>query len=318
MAACSILIPTYGRADALRKCLLALDQQTLPPDEIIAVWQEKDLITRDALQQMQSQLRVPLRIVHNPRRGVVPAENAALDAATGDIILLIDDDAVALPDFVERHLAHYRDPAVGAVGGPAINHRPDGSTFPTRDAQPIGKITWAGRLIGNMYDHPHDWRSRAPIDVDHLVGYNMSIRRSAFDRFESRLKPYWQMFELDACLQARQRGFRVVFDFGIVVDHFPTNAAYAGGRDGDLDVKIYNAAYNHALILAKHRGGLFQRAAQNAWAYGIGTVSMPGVAGALVGMIRYGRPARELRILWRTWKSRRSAGRKLAKSGGDR
>ena len=72
---------------------------------------------------------------------------------------------------------------------------------------------------------------RKPEAVDHLVGYNMSLRRAAFDRFEEALRPYWQMFELDACLQVRRRGFRVMFDFGNVVEHHPTNTAYVGGRD---------------------------------------------------------------------------------------
>ena len=35
-----------------------------------------------------------------------------------------------------------------------------------------------------------------------------------------------------------------MFDYGNVVDHFPTNTAFIGGRDGDLQVKIYNPAYN--------------------------------------------------------------------------
>jgi glycosyltransferase involved in cell wall biosynthesis len=300
----SILIPSFGRPDALRKCLAALDRQTTPADEIIVVWQANDHPTRDAAQSVRS-----VRAIHSETRGVVPAENAALDASSGEVILLIDDDAIAPPDWVQRHLKHYEDPSVGAVGGPATNFHPDGTIFPARSVEPVGKLSWSGRTHGNMHDHPPEWRRRAPEQVDHLVGYNMSLRRSAFDRFEENLRPYWQMFEMDACLQAKSRGFRVLFDFANVVEHHPTNTAYVSGRGGDLQIKVYNAAYNHSYILAKHRRSALHGIAQRANAFGVGTMNSPGLLAATLGSMRYGHPARELSIMWKTWKCRRAAER---------
>ena len=42
--------------------------------------------------------------------------------------------------------------------------------------------------------------------LDALVGYNMSLRRTAFDRFEATLRPYWNLFEVDACFQVKEIG----------------------------------------------------------------------------------------------------------------
>jgi hypothetical protein len=137
----------------------------------------------------------------------------------------------------------------------------------------------------------------------------MSLRRSAFDRFEESLRPYWQMFELEACLQARSRGLRVLFDFANVVEHYPTNTAYAAGRDGDLSLKVYNAAYNHSYILAKHRRSMLQGIAQRAWGFGVGSMNSPGLLASVVATTRYGHAGREARILWKTWKSRWEAER---------
>ena len=80
------------------------------------------------------------------------------------------------------------------MGGSANNHNPDGSLFPKRKIKPIGKLTWYGRVYGNMYDQTEEWATFSPIQVTHLVGYNLSLRRSAFTCFENKLKPYWQMF----------------------------------------------------------------------------------------------------------------------------
>ena len=297
----SVLIPSFRRPRQLEDCLRALAAQARPPDEVIVVWQGDDTPTRDAAEALQAALPCPLRILHAAEPGVVPAENLALEHAVGEVVLLIDDDAVAPPDWVGRHLAHYDDPRVGAVGGPAVNHDPDGTPFPRRAVEPTGRLTWFGRALGNMYDHVDDWRGRPTREVDHLVGYNMSLRRSAFGRFEGRLRPYWQGFEMDACLQAGARGFRVLLDFANVVDHHPTNTAYVGSRGGDLRIKIDNAAYNRAFILAKH-----SRPALRPWRLlyllGVGSTSVPGLVALPVSARRYGRPARELGLLLRAWR----------------
>jgi hypothetical protein len=128
----------------------------------------------------------------------------------------------------------------------------------------------------------------------------MSLRRTAFDQFEDNLKPYWQFFELEACLQVKARGRRVLVDFGNVVQHHPTNSAYTGGRDGDLRVKVYNAAYNHSFILAKH-SALLLRPFRLLYLLLVGSVGSPGVAAYFVAVRRHGHPIREAAILGRTW-----------------
>jgi glycosyltransferase involved in cell wall biosynthesis len=272
----------------------------VPPDEIVVVWQGNDHPTERAARRIEPALPCRLIVRHSAEKGVVPAENTALEAASGELVLLIDDDATAPPQWLASHLRHYGDPAVGAVGGPANNFYPDGTPFPKRAAEPTGRLTWFGRSIGNMHDHIDDWQARPPAEVDHLVGYNLSLRRAAFDRFESGLKPYWQMFEAEACLQAKARGFKVIFDFANVVEHFPTNSVYAPGRDGDLRLKVYHSGYNHAYILSKYSDG-FLRPLRLMYLLSFGSVTSPGLLASAVALRRYGKPLREMQILWKSW-----------------
>jgi glycosyltransferase involved in cell wall biosynthesis len=241
-------------------------------------------------------------VIHHPHVEIVPAENKALEIATGEIILLIDDDAVAPPNWLERHLSFYTAANVGAVGGPAANFFPDGTPYEKRAMEPVGKLTRYGRAFGNLHNHIPEWSSRPPQSADSLVGYNMSLRRKAFDRFEARLKPYWQFFELDACLQVSANAYHVLVDFANVVEHYPTNPAYAPGRDGDLDIKVFNAAYNYAFVLAKHTGRHL-RFLRLLYLLTVGTVGAPGLAAFFVALRRYGNPVREARILIKTWHS---------------
>src|SRR3954454_14594747 len=102
--ASSVLIPSYRRPGALQACLAGLAAQRVPPGEVIVVWQADDAETREAAEQCRAALPCPLVVLHCPEPGVVPAENRALEAATGEVLLLIDDDAIAPADWVARHL----------------------------------------------------------------------------------------------------------------------------------------------------------------------------------------------------------------------
>lgn len=292
----SVLIPSYRRPETLRRCLEALAAQDTLPNEVIVVWQGDDTPTRDRAEQIRGSLPFTFHVLHSPEKGVVVSENRALDAATGQIILLIDDDAIAPPHWIRSHLKHYADPAVGAVGGPADNFYADGGGPRRRAREPVGRLTWYGNVVGNMYDQDESWRARPPRQVDHLVGYNLSLRRSAFDRFEQALRPYWNLFELDACLQVAAHGFRVLFDFALVVEHHPTNTAYSGGRDGDLALKVVNPSYNQAYILSR-----WSRPWLRPWRllYLLlgGYPQRPGLLLVPLAVWRFGRPGRELRLL---------------------
>lgn len=297
----SVLIPSFRRPNTLKKCLLSLAAQTQKPDEVIVVWQADDTTTREVAEELIKTLPYCLRVLHHIEGGIVPAENRALEVATGHVILLIDDDAIAPPDWIARHLSFYADPQVGAVGGPGISFNPDGTPFPRRAVEPVSKLTWYGRHFGNLYDHVQKWSSRPPQDGDSLVGYNMSLRREAFNWFESRLKPYWQFFELDACLQAKDHGYRVRVDFANIIEHHPTNTAYTSGREGDLTTKVYHLAFNYSFVLSKH-SRWWLRPWRLCYLLGVGTVESPGLLASFVAVKRYGHLLREVAILRTTWR----------------
>ena len=292
----SVLVPSYRRPQCLLRCMEALAVQTTLPGEVLVVWQADDSPTREVAEKLIPRMPFTLRVLHNPEAGIVPSENLALDQAHGAIILLIDDDAVAPPDWIARHVRFYSDDTIGAVGGVIGNFRPDGAPFPVRHTEPHGTITWFGKLNGNLYDHPVEWRGRQPRNVSHLAGGNMSMRRKSFHRFEGHLLPYWQLFEADACLQVKQRGYRVYLDFGNVVSHYPTNWVYDGTREGDLERKVFHGAFNHAFILAKH-SVWWLRPFRLAYLLLVGSLIAPGFLAFFAAVLRYGKPAREARVL---------------------
>ena len=310
----SVLVVSWKRPELLERLIRSLWQQIRLPTEIVVCWQSDDLPTCVKLDQLRScpTIPCPLVIVHLAENGIVPAENLALESSAGDLILMIDDDAIAPPDWVDRIVSfHDSHPLCGAFGGPADCWTAIGQRLPINPRKPVAGLSWLGRITTNLHDQPVEWRLQPPHRVDHLVGYNLSLKRSAFDRFEDRLKPYWQLFELDACLTASSRGFEIWFDPDLVVEHRVgySTGVYAPGREGDWTIRFENSSYNQALVLSKHTKVFWKR--QLRWLYLIfvGTSSTPGPLLIPLTIYMHGRVLREIRLSftcsvskWRGWR----------------
>lgn len=108
-----------------------------------------------------------LQNVHE--RGLSGARNTGVDAARGDVIAFLDDDAVAEPGWARSLMHHYLDSRVAGVGGYASPVWPDG-----RPAWMPREFDW---VVGCSYaGQPTEL---AP--VRNPLGCNMSLRRSVFD-----------------------------------------------------------------------------------------------------------------------------------------
>jgi glycosyltransferase involved in cell wall biosynthesis len=117
----SVVIPTFNRAQLLKKNLGALLEQSLDKNlfEIIIV----DDGSNDGTPQMLAELcsRAPnrLRTYSQKNKLAGSARNLGILKARGAIILLIDDDITVGPTLLEKHLAlHQKNPEleVGILG----------------------------------------------------------------------------------------------------------------------------------------------------------------------------------------------------------
>ena len=297
----SVLIVSWQRPELLERVIRSLWKQTRLPTEIIVCWQANDIQTSLKLDSLRAcPMPCPLVVVHLEENGIVPAENLALEASCGDLILLIDDDAIAPPDWVERIVSfHESNPLCGAFGGPADCWTAAGQRLPINPRRPVAGLSWLGRITTNLHDQPMEWRLLPPEQVDHLVGYNLSLKRNAFDRFEDRLKPYWQLFELDACLTASSRGFEIWFDPDLVVEHRVgySTGAYAPGREGDWSIRFENGSFNHAFVLSKHTKGFCKRLLRKLYLFAVGTTNTPGPLLLPLTIYRHGHAFREVRLM---------------------
>ena len=205
---------TQDRWSQLKKSVASVEAQTSPPIEIIVCIDHNAALLRTseryfvrrtagcghASGSSGEQVQRPPRV----------AADTAAEFASGEVLAFLDDDAAAAADWLDLLVAPYDDERTGAVGG---------APLPVFEA---GRPRW--------FPHEFDWvfgcayrglpLARAP--VSHLIGANMSARRSALlevGGFHSD-----DHDDMDMCHRIAYARHEVVYEPGAVVYHFvPTS-----------------------------------------------------------------------------------------------
>ena len=117
----AVLIPTINNADELNIVLERLSQQTYPHFDIVISDSKSKDHTKEVCEKWGAIW------IEDPSRNRADACNYALQQIDYDLILFTDDDTIPPLDWVEKLVRWFKDPNVGAVGGP--NFAPDEDPF---------------------------------------------------------------------------------------------------------------------------------------------------------------------------------------------
>jgi GT2 family glycosyltransferase len=273
----SVVIPTFRRPTALRRCLDALERQDTAADEILVVARRDDAESRRSVDDRVGGLvRVVLIDVPQGRPGFVAALNAGVGASRGAIVCLTDDDAEPRPDWLSRILATFDgDVSVGAVGGRDWLYE-DGRLDEGSESV-VGTVTWWGRTVGR-----HHLGVGPPRDVSILKGVNLSVRGDLIRAvgFDRRLlgRATEHHSELGLCLRLRRMGYRVVYDPAIAVDHRLQPRAVDGREFGPRALR--DSVHNETLALLEFLPPI-GKAAHLFWTIALGTRGAPGFGQSL-------------------------------------
>lgn len=269
----AVVVPTYRRPGSLRRCLYAVACQERSPDQLIVVVRAGDQQTDTVLGGCGHDVRR----VEVTRPGVVAALEAGVAASDAEIIAFTDDDAAPRRDWLRRIEEHFVASAeIGGVGGRDWCWFEDGLLQGAQSD--VGRVQWFGRMTSG-----HHVGVGPPRDVDVLKGVNMAYRRRLLEEigFDRRLLGDGAQvhFELALGLNANRRGWRLVFDPAVAVDHYPDDRVGEDQRLTPSPRAITDAIHNETLAILEHLAP-WQRLVFGAWAVGIGTRSTPGVLAA--------------------------------------
>lgn len=196
----SVVIPTFNRAPILAKCIQALCRQTCAPGQLEILVSDDGSSDDTAAQvaRLAAESPLPIRYLHQANAGANRARNQAIATARGSILLLINDDTIAVPGMVLEHLqahAHHPDDRVAVLGRMTV--APD--LPPSRLAPLHLDLAFAGLRDGEVLD----WKS--------FFTCNVSVKKSLLQRggvFEERIR-YHE--DLELALRLSAHGLRIVY-----------------------------------------------------------------------------------------------------------
>jgi glycosyltransferase involved in cell wall biosynthesis len=151
------------------------DELSLSIDSVLAQSHtaKEIIVVVDYNAALETRLRaraLKIQIVANrDKQGLSGARNTGVEEATGEVVVFLDDDAWADPDWLKHMLAAYDSPDVAGVGGAIepIWPRSRPAFFPP-------EFDW---VIGCTYSG----MQHKPGHVRNLIGANMSLRRGVLD-----------------------------------------------------------------------------------------------------------------------------------------
>jgi cellulose synthase/poly-beta-1,6-N-acetylglucosamine synthase-like glycosyltransferase len=165
IAMISVVIPAYNEENAIEACLEALMQQnTSQSFEII-------LVNNNSTDSMVKKAKVyadrlPLKIVHETKKGRGAARKKGFDTAAGNIILSTDADTIIPPHWIETMTAHLADGDIIAVTG-------------------TGKITDRQKVLNALFNFCQPLSMRVyRLTFGHywLSGFNFAITKDAYHK----------------------------------------------------------------------------------------------------------------------------------------
>jgi GT2 family glycosyltransferase len=272
----AVLVPTYRRPECLERCITALLSQTHRPNRTVIVARTEDHPTVTELDRLRS-LGLLFETALTSTPGKSEAIRAGLTLCRENVVAMVDDDAVATPEWLERLVSQYQQ-GVGGVGGRDLITGTNGAGA----LQPVvGRVTWYGRSVGN-----HHLGGGPARDVDVLKGVNTSFRRELWV-IDPGIRGVGAQpnLEIAMCLRARRLGWRLIYDPQAVVLHSPATRYDGGGRGFDSLDFLHDGSFNMAYAYARNLSWL-RLTASATYLFAIGSRGEPGILFALRSLLR--------------------------------
>lgn len=247
----AVVIPTFNARELLADALASLERQTLRPQVVVV-----DNASSDGTADLVRRAHPAVRLVRLPRNvGFGRAVNAgAAVVGEADALVLVNNDTVCEPDFVERLVAPLANPRVGMVAGVLVQasdpRRVDSAGIELDSTLRSWDIWW-NRPVATIADAP------PPVGP---CGGAAAYRLEAFGAvggFDEAFFAYWE--DVDLALRLRLAGWSCVR-----VDEARALHAHAATLGSASPAQRRLEAFGRGFVLERYgvvRGGLRARLA---------------------------------------------------------
>ncbi len=227
---CSIVIPVYNRAAFTRGCLLAIERSVPAelPHEIIVVDNGSVDQTPEILRRWSESRRNGRFFSMGANRGFARACNQGARLARGEFIVLLNNDTLPTPGWLERMAeCAVQEPGAGVVGSKLL--------FPDGRIQHVGVVFDGRRNPRHIYRGLPSSIEPASKSREYqaVTGACLLIGKQLYASLNGLDESYQNSYEdVDLCMKARAQGYRVIFCADSLVYHFESLSP--GRHDNDL------------------------------------------------------------------------------------
>ena len=223
----SIIMPVHNVWHLTRACLDTLFKFTDRPCEVIIVNDCSDDETVDGLGRYGSRIK----ILNTPTRySYSQSNNLAVTQATGDIFILLNNDTVLTPNWIEPILSVFEsEPQTGIVGNKHL--------FPGTETLHHCGIAF-DRNGFPWHLHPNTDPSLAAVNYQRempaVTFACVGISRACFDAVGGLDEGYKNGFEdCDFCLRATAIGFKIFYTPASIIYHYGQSSPGRTAYDSD-------------------------------------------------------------------------------------
>jgi len=205
----SVLIISYKRARYLRNALDSLCRQTVQPDEVIVVLKPSNDGSEDVVNEFTRKLNLNLLI----QQGVGPinAYSQGIKHASGDVLLFLDDDAIAETDWISKYIHMFDENVkVGGITGLSLKAEVDGNDIVFKEEQ-----FWEETYVEGFH--------RRPLEI--LDGYGEYFSTSGLSGASRKLLESNKDVMKSIFFAGLNMGFR-----SFLIKDFPLEILYKGSR----------------------------------------------------------------------------------------
>ncbi len=240
MKKASVIVLAWNGMDYLGDCLDAVLAQEYADFEVIVV----DNQSADGSADFVAAHYPQVRLIRNDRNlGFSGGNNVGLQAAEGDIFVLLNQDTKVQPGWLSALATTLEDPTIGIAGCKLLY--PDGTI-----QHAGGRIVNARGAAEHIGRHEPDRGQYDQLrDVDYVTGAAMALTRATWQRIgpldEGFFPAYYE--DTDWCYRARGAGLRVVYCPAAVAIHYESTSAAPDSYE-------HQANFNHGRLrfLLKH------------------------------------------------------------------
>lgn len=230
-----MVAPSYRRRDGLPQFVEPLLRQPELHELVVAVDGSDD----GSVEWLEERRRDDSRVVvlDLPNRGAGPTRQAGIEAARGDVVLLLDDDVIAAPGLVAGHLRHHSGLGPKLV----LGYMPNDWTRLPRGRRGVAFVyRRAYEMHCARFDHDPEFVLHG------FWGGNFSMPRAEFLRVGMEgLAVRRGQDDREFGIRCAKAGIRGVFDRSLVGEHLYDRSLEAWRRDcrvqGESRVMLHEA-----------------------------------------------------------------------------